>query len=206
LRAEETRLSHAGHGHDPYRNPADLEDYLRRLEGSERAEWQKPDEVVAALGLRAGDTGCEIGAGPGYFSLRLARAAGHVFAVEVHPRMLEVLRERIAAARVSNLTPVFGLSGDPLLPPASCNLALIVNTFHHFPDGVAYLRRLVSALKPDGRIVNIDFHERELPVGPPPEHKLSRDAFLHLAGEGGLRLHREHTFLPWQYFLELKQA
>ena len=199
-------MSHAGHEHDRYRNPADLEDYLRRLEGSERAEWQKPDESVAALGLGPGDTACEIGAGPGYFALRLARAAGHVFAVEVHPRMLEVLRERIAAARVSNLTPVFGLQDDPLLPPASCDLALIVNTFHHFPDGVLYLRRVARSLKPGGRVVNIDFHERELPVGPPPGHKLSREAFLRIAGEAGLRLHREHTFLPWQYFLELKPA
>ena len=199
-------MSHAGHEHDRYRNPADMEDYLRRLEGSERAEWQKPDESVEALGLRPGDTACEIGAGPGYFALRLARAAGHVFAVEVHPRMLEVLRERIAAAGVSNVTPVLGLQDDPLLPPASCDLALIVNTFHHFPDGVLYLRRVMRSLKPGGRLVNIDFHERELPVGPPPEQKLSRDAFLRIAGEAGLLLDREHTFLPWQYFLELKPA
>lgn len=199
-------MSHAGHEHDRYGNPADLEDYLRRLEGSERAEWQRPDESVAALGLRPGDTACEIGAGPGYFALRLARAAGHVFAVEVHPRMLEVLRERITAAGISNLTPVLGLPEDPLLPPASCDLALIVNTFHHFPDGVAYLRRVMRALKPGGRVANIDFQERELPVGPPPEHKLSRDAFLRIASEAGLSLDREHTFLPWQYFLVLKPA
>ncbi|HEY5675360.1 MAG TPA: methyltransferase domain-containing protein, partial [Myxococcales bacterium] len=103
-------MSHAGHDHDRdrYRNPADLEEYLQRLEGKERAGWQKPDEVVAALALRPFDTACEIGAGPGYFALRLARAAGHVFAVEVHPRMLEVLRERIAAAGVCNVTPVLG--------------------------------------------------------------------------------------------------
>jgi ubiquinone/menaquinone biosynthesis C-methylase UbiE len=197
-------LSHAGHGHDHYGNPADLQDYLQRLEGKERAGWQKPDEVVAALALRPFDTACEIGAGPGYFALRLARAAGHVFAVEVHPRMLEILRERIAAARVSNVTPVLGLQGDPLLPPASCDLALIVNTFHHFPDGVDYLRRVARTLKPGGRVVNVDFQERELPVGPPPEQKLSREAFLHIAGEAGLRLESEHTFLPWQYFLVLK--
>ncbi|HEY6908307.1 MAG TPA: methyltransferase domain-containing protein [Myxococcales bacterium] len=199
-------MSHAGHEHDPYGNPADLEDYLRRLEGSERAGWQKPDECVAALGLGPGDSACEIGAGPGYFALRLARKAGHVFAVEVHPRMLEILRERISKAGVSNLTPVLALRDDPLLAPASCDLALIVNTFHHFPDGVLYLRRLTRSLKPGGRVVNIDFHERELPVGPPPEHKLSRDAFLRIAGKAGLRLDREHTFLPWQYFLELRPA
>ena len=199
-------MSHAGHGHDPYGNPADLQDYLQRLEGKERAGWQKPDQVVAALALRPSDTACEIGAGPGYFALRLARAAGHVFAVEAHPRMIGILRERIAAAGAKNVTPVLGLQDDPLLPPASCDLVLIVNTFHHFPDGADYLRRVARALKPGGRVVNIDFHERELPVGPPPEQKLSREAFLRIAGEAGLQLACEHTFLPWQYFLVLKPA
>jgi ubiquinone/menaquinone biosynthesis C-methylase UbiE len=198
-----------GHKHDRYGNPEDLEDYLQRLEGSDRASWQKPDEVVAALSLRPGSTACEIGAGPGYFSLRLARAVGlhgHVFAVEAHPRMLEVLRERIAAARVSNLTPVFALAEDPLLPPSCCDLALIVNTFHHVPDGAAYLRRIVRALKPGGRVVNIDFREGDLPVGPSPEHKLSREAFLRVAQRSGLRLLGEQTFLPYQYFLILQPS
>lgn len=198
---------HQPHGHDRHRNPRDLKDYLQRLEGSERAAWQKPDEVIAALGVRAGDVAAEAGAGPGYFSLRLARAVGqegHVFAADVEPRMLEVLCERIVAARIENVTPILSLPGDPLLPPASCDLALIVDTFHHFPDGAAYLRRLARALKPGGRIVNIDFFERELPVGPPPAHKLSREAFLRIASEAGLALESEQTFLPYQYFLVLR--
>jgi ubiquinone/menaquinone biosynthesis C-methylase UbiE len=190
--------------HDPYGNPRDLDEYLARLEGSDRAEWQKPDEVVAALQLEPGVVACEIGAGPGYFSLRMAQEAGHVFAVEAHPRMLEVLRQRIVAAGVGNVTPVLGLEADPLLPPSSCDLALVVNTFHHFPDGVAYLRRLRGSLKPGGRIVNIDFHDRELPVGPPPEQKISREAFLRTASTAGLSLERELTFLPYQYFLVLR--
>ena len=198
-------MSH--HAHDPYGNPHDLEDYLRKLESGERASWQKPDQVVAALGLRQGDTVCEVGAGPGYFSLRLAAAVGprgHVFAAEVHPRMLEVLRQRLAAARVANLTPVLALEDDPLVPQASCDLALMVNTFHHFSDGAAYLRRLARTLRPGGRVVNIDFFERELPVGPPPEQKLSREAFLRIAADAGLRLDGEQTLLPYQYFVVLR--
>jgi SAM-dependent methyltransferase len=115
-----------------------------------------------------------------------------------------VLGERIAAAQLGNVTPILSLPGDPLLPPASCDLLLIVNTFHHFPDGGGYLRKLSRALKPGGRIVNIDFVERELPVGPPPAHKLSREAFLCIAFEAGLALDSEHTFLPYQYFLALR--
>ena len=192
------------HHHDPYGNPHDLAEYLQRLEGADRAEWQKPDEVLAALALQPSEVACEIGAGPGYFSLRLARAAAHVFAVEAQPRMLEILRERIAAAGARNITPVLSLQGDPLLPAASCDLALIVNTFHHFPDGRDYLRRLSRVLRSGGRIVNIDFHERELPIGPPPEQKLSRDQFLAVARAAGLQLADEQAFLPYQYFFVLR--
>jgi ubiquinone/menaquinone biosynthesis C-methylase UbiE len=123
---------------------------------------------------------CDIGAGPGYFSLRLARAVGdarRVFAVDIEPRILEALRKRIEAAGARNVTPVLSLADDALLPPGACDLILIVDTYHHFPDGPAYLRRLSRSLRPGGRLVNIDFHKRELPVGPALDHKVSRDSF-----------------------------
>ncbi|HEX9104620.1 MAG TPA: class I SAM-dependent methyltransferase, partial [Polyangia bacterium] len=140
-----------------------------------------------------------------YFAIRLARAGAHVFAVEVEPQLLELLRDRVRdAGATDGVTPVFGLPDDPLVPPASCDLALVVDTFHHFPDGVAYLRRLARALRPGGRLVNIDFHKRELPVGPPLPHKVAREEFLRAADAAGLALVREETFLPYQYFLELR--
>jgi ubiquinone/menaquinone biosynthesis C-methylase UbiE len=194
---------------DRHGNPADLEGYIARMEEPSRAEWQKPDEVVRALGLRAGQVACDVGAGPGYFSLRLARAVGdkgHVYAVDVEPRILTVLRERLRDSGARNVTPVLSLPDDALLPAASCDLILIVDTYHHFPDGPAYLGRLARALKPGGRIANVDFHKRELPVGPPPEHKVAREAFLADAAAAGLRLVQEHGFLPYQYFLVLAPA
>ena len=191
---------------DHHGNPADLEGYIARMEEPSRAVWQKPDEVVRALGLRPGQAACDVGAGPGYFSLRLARAvgeAGHVYAVDVEPRILAVLRERVRSSNARNVTPVLSLPDDALLPAASCDLILIVDTYHHFPDGPAYLRRLTRALRAGGRIANVDFHKRELPVGPPPEHKVAREAFLADAAAAGLRLVQEHTFLPYQYFVVL---
>lgn len=195
---------HPHHRRDRYGNPDDLAEYLDRLEGPDRAQWQKPDEVVAALALGPSEVVAEIGAGPGYFSLLLARSVAQVLAVEAEPRMLAILRDRIEAAGARNLTPILGLRDDPLLPPACCDLILIVNTFHHFAEPVSYLRRLARALRPGGRIANIDFHDRELPIGPSPEEKISRDRFVELAGEAGLQLAREHGFLPYQYFLELR--
>jgi ubiquinone/menaquinone biosynthesis C-methylase UbiE len=199
-------MSSEPHGHSRHGNPADLEAYIARMEEPARAQWQKPDEVVAALQLQAGQVACDVGAGPGYFALRLARAVGaggRVFAVDVEPRILEVLRERIQSAGVRNVTPVLSLADDSLLPDGACDLILIVDTYHHFPDGPAYLRRLSQSLRPGGRVVNIDFHKRALPVGPPIEHKIARETFLKDAAAAGLVLASEHQFLPYQYFVVL---
>jgi ubiquinone/menaquinone biosynthesis C-methylase UbiE len=194
-----------GHGHHgKHGNPEDLDNYVSKMEAPDRDVWQKPAEVLRALRLEAGQVVCDIGAGPGYFALRLSREVGvrgAVFAVDVEPRMLEVLRNRIQKKGVSNVVPVLGLPSDPLIPGDSCDLILVVDTFHHFPDGVAYLRRLARSLRKGGHLVNIDFHKRELPVGPPPEHKVSREEFLSLAQSAGLALKAEHQFLPYQYFL-----
>ncbi|HEX8953507.1 MAG TPA: class I SAM-dependent methyltransferase [Polyangia bacterium] len=196
---------HGGHGGRRHGNPDDLAAYVAKLEGADRADWQQPDAVVRALAIAPGQTVVDVGAGPGYFAIRLARAGAHVFAVEVEPQLLELLRDRVRdAGATDSVTPVLGLPDDPLVPPASCDLALVVDTFHHFPDGVAYLRRLARALRPGGRIVNIDFHKRELPVGPPLPHKVAREEFLRAADAAGLALVREETFLPYQYFLELR--
>ena len=199
-------MAHGEH-HGKHGNPEDLDAYIARMEEPERAQWQKPDEVVAALGLKAGQVACDIGAGPGYFSLRMARAVGdvgRVFAVDVEPRILEALRKRIEASGARNVTPVLSLADDALLPSGACDLILIVDTYHHFPDGPAYLRRLSRSLRPGGRIVNIDFHKRELPVGPPLDHKVSREAFIRDAQSAGLKLVAEHQYLPYQYFLVLQ--
>lgn len=202
MRTPDRRPHHGPGGR--HGNPEDLEAYLARLDDPARAAWQKPRKVVRALALRRGATVCEIGAGSGYLALRLARAvgpAGHVYAVDAEPRMLEVLTARIREARVRNVTPVLGLDDDPLLPARSCDLIAIVDTYHHFPDGPAYLRRLVRALRRGGRIVNIDFHRRETPVGPPLEHRVAREEFLGDARRAGLTLSAEWAFLPYQYFL-----
>jgi SAM-dependent methyltransferase len=181
-------------------NPHHHAEYLRKLEGADRARWQKPAAVVRALKLRKRDVVADIGAGPAYFARRLAKQAAFVFAVEVDPEMFPVLVERTRKLR--NLAPVFGLPGDPRLAPASVDLALIVNTYHHFEGGSRSLKTLAQALKPGGRMVNIDFHDRELPVGP-QHHKISREQFLADARRAGLRLIREHDWLPYQYFVEL---
>ncbi len=197
---------HGHHEHGEHGNPKDLDHFIAKLEDPERLEWQKPDEVVAALKLGPESVVAEIGSGSGFFTLRLAKVARHVYAVDAEPRLLEVLRGRLEKAAVRNVTPVLGTAGDPLLPKGACDLALAVDTLHHFPDMAAYLKALAGALRPDGRIAIVDWHKRELPVGPSVERKVAREEAL-LAGEqAGLALVDEPSFLPYQYFLVLKPS
>jgi ubiquinone/menaquinone biosynthesis C-methylase UbiE len=182
---------------------------VRRVLDPKRAAWQKPGAVVRALGLRRGQVVAEIGAGPGFFTPRLARAVGrtgHVYAVDPEPQILEMLRGRLARAGVRNVTPVLGRADDPLLPAGSCHLALIVNAYHHFADGPAILRKIVLALRRGGRLVNIDWSEGKSDVGPPPHRRVPRGTFLAAARRAGLRLVAEHRFLPYQDFLVLRRV
>jgi len=190
-----------------YGNPSNLDEYIAELSSPARDAWQKPDQVVGALGLKAGETACDIGSGPGYFTLRLARAvgpSGFVYAIDVEARMLQALRERIERARVRNVAPVLALSDDPLLPPGACDVVLVVNTYHHFPDRAGYLKRLRQSLKPHGRLVNIDYQKRPTPIGPPLDHRVAREAFLSEAKAAGLSLSGEQSFLPYQYYVVLQ--
>ncbi len=188
---------------------ADLAGYIASLEEPGRAEWQKPDEVIRALKLGPGETLCDVGSGPGYFALRAARlleATGWVYAEDVEASMIDALRDRVSQARLSNVTPILGLPDDPLLPRASCDVILVVNTYHLFPNGPAFLRRLGKSLKPGGRLANIDFHKRETPQGPVVARRVARESFLADAQRVSFKLVGEEKFLPYQYFLILKPA
>jgi ubiquinone/menaquinone biosynthesis C-methylase UbiE len=193
---------------DQHGNPTHFRSYVKRLESPERATWQRPDQVVAALGLRPGQVVADIGAGPGYFSLRLARKVGkrgRVFAVDVEPAILSLLRERVATTKLAQVTPVLGLPDDPLLPLASCALVLSVNAYHHYPDGPAALRCMARLLRRGGRLALIDFHKRESPMGPPVGERVSREELLRHVKRAGLRVAKELTFLPHQYFFWLRR-
>lgn len=192
----------------PQSNPsADLAGYIASLEEPGRAEWQKPDEVIRALKLAPGETLCDVGSGPGYFALRAARRlenSGWVFAEDVEASMIDALRDRVSQARLSNVTPILGMADDPLLPRGACDVILIVNTYHLFPNGPAFLRRLAKSLKPTGRLVNIDFHKRETPQGPVVARRVAKEAFVADAQRAAFRVAGEETFLPYQYFVVLK--
>ena len=200
-RAGSAKVQGAGGQHG---NPGDLKAYAAGLLDPKRDAWQKPEEVLKALALAPGQVACDVGAGPGYFTLRLAQAvgpSGRVYAVDVEPALLAALRDRLGEVR--HVTPVLAVGDDPLLPLGACDVVLVVNTFHHFPDGVAYLWRLAASLRPGGRIVNVDFQKRETPVGPPLAARVSREDFLAAAASAGLSVVAEPDVLPHQYLVVL---
>ncbi len=170
----------------------------------ERAAWQKPDEVVAALGLRPGQCVADLGAGTGYFSRLLSAAVGTggtVLAVDPEPNLVAHLRERAEREGTDNVTPVLASKDNPRLPAGLVDLVLIVDTYHHIDARLSYLRRLQGALRPGGRVAVIDWQKRPLPVGPEMDHKLAREQVVREMEAAGYRLSQEPTFLPYQYFL-----
>ena len=188
--------------------PEELRGALKRQLAPRRAKWQRPAAVVRALRLRRGQVIAEVGSGPGYFTPRLARAvgpSGHVYALDPEPAVLDVMRKRIKKAGVRNVTPVLSRDDDPLLPVGRCELAVIINVYHHMHGGAAFLRRLVSRLPRGARVVNVDWHEGS-EFGPPPRRRVPRERFLRDARRAGLKLVAERSFLPHQYFLELRRA
>jgi ubiquinone/menaquinone biosynthesis C-methylase UbiE len=178
--------------------------YIAALDDPARDGYQKPDEVMKALALRQGEVVADIGSGSGYFTLRFARAVGdtgRVYAVDISPDMIRHLNRRLRDAGVRNVVPVLADPDDPLLPDASVDRFVIVDTWHHIEDQAKYLGSMKRMLKPGGQVVHIDFQKRDLPVGPPVGMKIAREDLVKQMEGAGFGLVAEHSFLPYQYFL-----
>lgn len=190
------------HGHFHHRFD-DAERWAEVFDDPARDEWQRPDEVIAALGLGADARVADLGAGTGYFAMRLARQVpdGKVYAVDIEPDMVRYLEERAGQEGVDNLIPVLGAADDAGLPEA-VDLILIVDTYHHIADRVGYFERLAPSLRDGGRLAIIDF-TAESPMGPPVEHRIPAEQVIAELAEAGYRLVARHDFLPHQYFVEL---
>jgi arsenite methyltransferase len=182
----------------------DSKAYISFLEDPQRDAYQKPHEVIMALGLREGEIVADIGAGSGYFALRLAHHVGdkgRVYAVDTNPDMIVYLNRRIRDMKLKNVVTVLAAPDDPLLMDASIDRFFICDTWHHVQSQEHYLALMKKLLKPGGQIIIIDFHKKELPVGAPMEMKIAREDLVRQMESNGFKLSKEHTFLPYQYFL-----
>jgi predicted methyltransferase len=183
----------------------DAEKWSHVFDDPKRDEWQKPHQVISALGLRPDAVAADIGAGTGYFSARLANMLkqGRVYAVDIEPGMVKHLAERAKREKLANMVAVTGTPGDPRLP-AKVDLVLLVDVYHHVEDREQYFRRLRDALKPGGRIAIIDFR-LDSPEGPPKEARIAPERVKAELESAGFALAAEHAFLPRQYFLVFRR-
>jgi SAM-dependent methyltransferase len=174
------------------------------LERPERMEEEEPDLALSILQIPKGATVADIGAGSGYMTLKMAQRVGptgRVFANDLQPQMLEILGRRLADRRITNVTLVQGTVDDPRLPPASVDLELLVDVYHEFSQPQAMLRRLREALKPDGRLVLLEYRKEDPAIPIRPEHKMSvAEAKLEVEHEG-FTLSKVDEALPRQHIL-----
>lgn len=190
--------SQTPHQHHP---PRSATEYMDVLENPEREKWQLPHLVVMALKLRPDESVADIGAGTGYFSRRFAKHAGKVYAVDIEEKLLAALRKKAPA----NVETVLASHDDPKLPANSVDTIFFCNVLHHIEGRPAYYSKLAKALKPNGRIVMVDFYKKPLPVGPPESMKLTEGQVIAELDAAGFREVRRHDVLPYQYFLEFER-
>jgi cyclopropane fatty-acyl-phospholipid synthase-like methyltransferase len=189
-----------GQGHLQHRFE-DAEEWAKRFDDPAREAWQMPARVLEALEIKPGQAVADIGAGTGYFTIRLARlpAKPKVYAVDIEPSMLQYLQKRAAHEGLTNVTTV--LAGpDRTNLPEPVDLVLIVDTYHHIPNRVAYFNALRKTLKPGGRVAIVDFR-KDSPEGPPPEFRFTPEQITGEMTQAGFQLQRTHDFLPRQIFL-----
>lgn len=166
--------AHGGHGELPHRFER-AADWVAVFDDPSRDEWQRPRDVVAALGVREGMTVADVGAGTGYFEPWLSRAvgaSGAVVAVDVEPDMVRHLTERARREQLPNVRAALSTPGDPGLARGSVDRVLIVDTWHHVADRPAFAAKLRDALRPGGQILVVDYRP-DARRGPPAHHRLA---------------------------------
>lgn len=199
--AQEPHGQKPGMGHMDHKFD-DPERYAKSFDDPARDAWQMPARVIEALALKPGQKVADIGAGTGYFSVRLARAAAAptVFAVDLEPAMVAHLAKRAAAEGLANMRAVQASAGSPNLPEP-VDVVLVVDTYHHIPNRPAYFAALKSTLTAGGRLAIVDFRKGVGGDGPPEAFRFTPEQISGELAEAGFVLDRQHDFLPRQVFL-----
>jgi ubiquinone/menaquinone biosynthesis C-methylase UbiE len=177
------------------------------------AEWLTRDSreqeercslMLARLGLKRGMTVCDMGCGNGFYSVQIAQligAEGKVYAVDIQPEMLTMLKERAAAHNVENVVPVQGTLTDPKLPDGQIDLILCVDVYHEFSHPEEMLTAMRKSLSPGGAVALVEFRAEDPKVPIKREHKMSKAQILKEWLPNGFKLVREFDGLPWQHMM-----
>lgn len=174
------------------------------LDREERDIEEAPDVALDALDLLQGQTVADIGAGSGYMTVRMATrvgASGRVYGVDIQPQMIDLLRQRLSREHITNVVPVLSSTDDPKLPAASIDLMLLVDVYHEFSEPQKMLRGMRAALKPNGRLVLLEYRKEDPTIPIRLEHKMTTaEAKMEVEAEGFM-LSKVDERLPRQHIL-----
>ncbi len=174
-----------------------------------REQEENSTLMVEQLKIQPGWTVCDLGCGNGYYSLKMSRLVGEkgtILAGDIQPQMLEMLKTRAEGRGITNIKTIQGETWDPKLPPASCDLLLLVDVYHEFGNPAEMLKGMHAALKPDGMVALVEFRAEDPEVPIKPEHKMSRAQIYKEWQASGFTVAREFHGLPWQHLLFLRKS
>ncbi len=175
----------------------------------ERRQEERPDLVMQHLGLKPGMQVCDMGCGNGYYTMRIAKAVGkqgRVYAVDIQPEMLQMLRENMNRANVENIEPILSEAHDPHLPEGKVDLLMMVDVYHEFSHPDTMLQCIAKSLAPGGLIALLEFREEDPMVPIKPLHKMSKIQIMKEYEANGYKLVRSYDGLPWQHMMFFGRA
>lgn len=179
------------------------------LNRPEREKEEAPSKAIEALAVQPGAVVADIGAGSGYYTVRLAKVVGptgRVVATDLQPGMLDLIKAKVAAERLTNVEIVQGRADDPVLPAKTFDLLLMVDVYHELAAPQVFVRKLKEALKPGGRLVLIEFRGEDPRVPIREEHKMRVSQVREELAADGFRIDRVIDVLPWQHIIVLRPA
>ncbi len=170
----------------------------------EREAEEQPDAALDAIGIAKGSVAADVGAGAGYMTWRLAERvgpSGKVYANDIQQKMLDLLRQNMEQRKLTNVETVLGAMDDPKLPAGAIDLVLLVDVYHEFSEPQSMLRHIRQSLKPDGRLVLLEYRAEDPKVPIRPEHKMTVAQAKAEVEPEGYRLDKVLETLPRQHIL-----
>lgn len=201
----ENQHEHKTANANEFMHSSSVEELIQRFESPERDEYQQPEKVIEYLGEIEGKRIMDIGAGSGYFSVKLAKAGAHVIAADVDDAFLKHIDERVKASEIQNIELRKLPYDSPALKEGEVDMVFMVNTYHHIENRVAYFEKVKKGIGIEGSLVIVDFFKKELPVGPPLGHKVAKEKVMaELKDAGFSQIELETELLPYQYLVVAK--
>ena len=208
----EQHKDHHGKHHDmdstktanDYMHQSNTKDLIKRFESPERDAYQKPEKVLEYLGDIKDKKIMDIGAGSGYFSVKLAEKGAKVIAADVSDEFQSALKQRIEDDNLENIELRKIPYDSPNLADNEVDMVLIVNTYHHIENRIEYFSKVKKGIKTDGELIIIDFFKKEIPVGPPVDHKIDLETVKRELEKAGYTLEVNVDLLPYQFIIRAK--